>query len=113
MEFPQRNATGTSRFAGLDKSVSNATTFGLILWIASSYWFKKQYFIKDKNLFNLVMFSSASSSPQWQSLALSWSHPMQLPHAETTLTSTDISISLDTFEEGAAGYTCDYNSPFI
>lgn len=60
MEFPQRNATGTSRFAGLDKSVSNATTFGLILWIASSYWFKKQYFIKDKNLFNLVMFSSAS-----------------------------------------------------
>ena len=39
---------------------------------------------------------------------------MQLPLAETTLTSTDISISLDIFEEGVqAILTCDYNSFYL
>ena len=44
---PQRDDTGVYKF-------------GLILWIASTYWYKKQRFAHDKNLSNLLMFSFGS-----------------------------------------------------
>ena len=58
MELPQRNIS--SRFAPSDNSVSTATTLGLILWISSTYWFKKSVTVKDKNLFNLFVFGTGS-----------------------------------------------------
>lgn len=47
---------------------TTATTLGLLLWISSTYWYKKQRFIRDKNMFNLVMFGFASF---FSSLAIS------------------------------------------
>ena len=59
MELPQRQLS-TSRIASSDSSVSTATTLGLILFISSTYWFKKQHYAHDKNLFNYAMFGLGS-----------------------------------------------------
>lgn len=61
MELPQRIPAGSHRFVNEhDSTVSTATTLGLILFISSTYWFKKQYYAVDKNLFNLALFGTAS-----------------------------------------------------
>lgn len=60
MDLPQRNPTGSSRFAAGAGSISTANTVGILLWLSSTIWYKKQFFSKDKNLFNWVMFSAAS-----------------------------------------------------
>lgn len=58
MEFPsfRRN----HRIVPEDNSSSSALKLGLIMWVVSTYWFKKQIYIKDKNMFNLMMFSAGS-----------------------------------------------------
>lgn len=58
MELPQRSQS--ARLAAYDHSMTTATTLGLILWISSTYWYKKSPLIHDKNLFNLVIFSAGS-----------------------------------------------------
>jgi hypothetical protein len=58
MDIPQRHLS--HRFAPSDNSVSTATTLGLILWVSSTYWFKKTPLVKDKNLFNIIVFSTGS-----------------------------------------------------
>ena len=58
MELPQRFAN--HRIAVSDNSVSTATTLGLVLWLASSYWYRKQFTKKERDYFNLVMFSFGS-----------------------------------------------------
>jgi hypothetical protein len=58
MEVPQRSIS--SRFAPTDKSVATATTLGLVLWISTTYWYKKSPMIHDKNLFNLLIFGTGS-----------------------------------------------------
>ena len=58
MELP--NYKKNQRFVPEAANASTAYTFGLILWVASSYWFKKQIYPRDKNMFNLVMFSVGS-----------------------------------------------------
>ena len=60
MDLPQRNTTGSARFATNASSVSTATTVGILLWVSSTIWYKKQFYSKDRNLFNWVMFSAAS-----------------------------------------------------
>lgn len=59
MDLPQRNPTGSSRFVP-GASVSAATTVGILPWISSTMWYRKQFYSKDKNLFNLAIFSFAS-----------------------------------------------------
>ncbi len=61
MDLPRRTVRDSNRFAfGNDGSVYTATTLGLVLWVASTYWFKKSYFAKDKNLFNWGLFTVGS-----------------------------------------------------
>lgn len=58
MDLPQR--ISNNRFASSDNSVTTATTLGLILWVTSTFWYKKQFLKRDKDYFNLVMFSFGS-----------------------------------------------------
>ena len=64
MELPQTIPGDSHRFHRFmnedDLTVPTATTLGLILFISSSYWFKKKYYGVDKNLLNLALFSTAS-----------------------------------------------------
>ena len=58
MDLPQRFSN--HRFAASDNSVTTATTLGLILWVTSSFWYKKQFLKRDKDYLNLVVFSFGS-----------------------------------------------------
>lgn len=58
MDLPQTNVT--SRYAAPDATVAAATKLGLVLWIASTYWFKRQVYAKDRNLFNYALFGVGS-----------------------------------------------------
>lgn len=58
MDLPRRHLG--NRFAEVDNSVSSATKLGLILWLASTYWYKKQFRVANNHLFNLAMFSTGS-----------------------------------------------------
>jgi hypothetical protein len=58
MDLPQRFSN--NRFASSDNSVTTATTLGLILWVSSTFWYKKQFLKRDKDYLNLVVFSFGS-----------------------------------------------------
>ncbi len=58
MDLPQRFSN--HRFASSDNSVTTATTLGLILWVTSTFWYKKQFLKRDKDYLNLVVFSFGS-----------------------------------------------------
>ena len=59
MELPQRFAN--NRIAPSDQSVATATKLGLVLWVASTFWYRKQFLRKEKfDYFNLVLFGTAS-----------------------------------------------------
>jgi len=58
MDLPQRFSN--HRFAASDNSVTTATTLGLILWVTSTFWYKKQFLKRDKDYLNLVVFSFGS-----------------------------------------------------
>jgi len=59
MELPSRFSN--QRFATSDSTVSAATTLGLILWVSSTVWYKKQFFKRDhRDYLNLVLFSFGS-----------------------------------------------------
>ena len=58
MDIPQRFSN--NRFAPSDNSVTTATTLGLILWVSSTFWYKKQFLKRDKDYLNLVVFSFGS-----------------------------------------------------
>ena len=58
MELPQRFAN--NRIAQSDQSVTTATKLGLVLFVVSTFWYKKQYLKKEKDYFNLALFGFAS-----------------------------------------------------
>jgi hypothetical protein len=58
MELPQR--FGNNRIAPSDESVTTATKLGLVLFVASTYWYKKQFLRKEKDYFNLTLFGFGS-----------------------------------------------------
>lgn len=58
MDLPQRFSN--HRLAPSDNSVTTATTLGLILWVTSTFWYKKQFLKRDKDYLNLVVFSFGS-----------------------------------------------------
>ena len=58
MELPQRFAN--NRIAPSDQSVTTATKLGLVLWVVSTFWYKKQFLRKEKDYFNLVLFGVSS-----------------------------------------------------
>jgi hypothetical protein len=60
MDLPLRNTTGSPRFSPSDSQISTATTVGILLWLSSSLWYKKQIYARDKNLFNWALFSTFS-----------------------------------------------------
>jgi len=61
MELPQRIPSNSDRFVNQhDSTVSTATTLGLILFVTSTYWYKKQFYAVEKNLFNLALFGTGS-----------------------------------------------------
>ena len=58
MDLPQR--TPHRRFAPSDKSEATALKLGLVLWVTSTYWFKKTHYARDRNMFNWFLFSLGS-----------------------------------------------------
>ena len=48
------------RIAKLEESSFTGEKAGLLLFALSVYWYKKRFFVKDKNLFNWLMFSGGS-----------------------------------------------------
>ncbi len=42
-------------------NVYTGYTAGFILWAVSVRWFKVRYFVKDRNMFNWILFSAGSA----------------------------------------------------
>jgi hypothetical protein len=58
MDLPQRFKN--HRFSPSDNSVDTALTLGLVLWVASTFWYKKNYLRRERDYFNLTMFGLGS-----------------------------------------------------
>lgn len=58
MDLPRQHFF--DRMVKLEQNDYLALKVGLVFWVASTYWFKKQYFLKDQNMFNWVLFSAGS-----------------------------------------------------
>ena len=58
MDLPQR--TQSHRWGHSDESVATATKLGFLLFIVSTYWYKKQIYAHDRQLFNMVLFGTGS-----------------------------------------------------
>ena len=58
MEFPRQQIF--DRMVKINPNDYLALKAGLALWIVSTYWFKKQRFAVDKNMFNWALFSFGS-----------------------------------------------------
>ena len=58
MDLPQRRIN--YRIVPVDNSGVSPVTVGLVLFMLSTYWYKKRNFAKDGNMFNLALFGAGS-----------------------------------------------------
>jgi len=58
MELPRQQIY--HRMVKVNPNDYTALKVGLVMWIVSAYWFKKQRFAVDKNMFNWALFSFGS-----------------------------------------------------
>jgi hypothetical protein len=48
------------RFAQYDYTYHTSSVAGLAMWAISTYWYRKRFYLKDKNLVGLITFSLVS-----------------------------------------------------
>lgn len=58
MDLPRRGPS--ARYARLQSSASFADTFSLVFWVTSTYWYKRQFFVHNRNMFSWALFSAGS-----------------------------------------------------
>lgn len=64
MELPHQQIS--RRVVRLPDDNYFALKVALTLWVVTTYWYKKNYFVKNQNMFNWVLFSLGSSYASYQ-----------------------------------------------